>query len=115
MDQIYAAYQVEKARYQSALEQVDQAKAILKQARDDLSKTTIHAPMAGTISQLNKEVGEIALGSQFQEDVIMVVSDLDDLEALVDVDEHAIVYLQFADSSSIEVDARAAKGNNPAT
>ncbi len=105
MDQIYAAYQVEKARYQSALEEVDQARASLKQARDDLSKTTIHSPMAGTISQLNKEVGEIALGSQFQEDVIMVVSDLAGMEALVDVDENDIVSLQLADTSSIEVDA----------
>ena len=76
MDQAYAAYQVEKARYKSALEGVEQSEASLKQTKDDLSKTTIYAPMAGTISELNKEVGEIALGSAFQEDVIMVVSNL---------------------------------------
>jgi HlyD family secretion protein len=105
MDQAFAAYQVEKARYQSSLEQVDQAKAILKQAMDELSKTTIHAPMAGTISQLNKEVGEIALGSQFQEDVIMIISNLTGMEALVDVDENDIVSLQLGDSAKIEVDA----------
>ena len=51
-------------------------RAALKQARDDLSKTTIYAPMAGTVSELNKEQGEIALGSQFQTDVILVVADL---------------------------------------
>lgn len=105
LDQVYAAYQVEKARYQSALEQVDQTKAALKQTKDDLSKTTIYAPMAGTISQLNKEVGEIALGSQFQEDVIMVVSNLSGMEALVDVDENDIVSIQLGDSAAIEVDA----------
>jgi HlyD family secretion protein len=105
MDQTYAAFQVEKARYQSYLEQVDQTKATLKQAKDDLSKTTIHAPMAGTISQLNKEVGEIALGSQFQEDVIMVISNLAGMEALVDVDENDIVSLQLGDSAKIEIDA----------
>jgi HlyD family secretion protein len=105
LDQNYAAYQVEKARYQSALEQVDQARASLKQAQDDLSKTTIYAPMAGTISQLNKEVGEIALGSQFQEDVILVVSNLSGMEALVDVDENDIVSVQLGDSATIEVDA----------
>jgi HlyD family secretion protein len=105
MDQNHAAYQVEKARYQSTLEQVDQARASLKQANDDLSKTTIYAPMAGTISQLNKEVGEIALGSQFQEDVIMVVSNLSGMEALVDVDENDIVSVQLGDSATIEVDA----------
>jgi HlyD family secretion protein len=104
-DQVYAAYQVEKARYQSTLEQVDQARATLKEAKDNLSKTTIYSPMAGTISALNKEVGEIALGSQFQEDVIMVVSNLSGMEALVDVDENDIVSIQLGDSATIEVDA----------
>jgi HlyD family secretion protein len=105
LDQIYAAYQVEKARYESALEIVQQAEAVLKQAVDDLSKTTIYAPMAGTISELNKEVGEIALGSQFQEDVILVISDLGGMEALVEVDENDIVSVALGDSASIEVDA----------
>ena len=105
LDQVYAAYQVEKARYQSALEQVDQARATLKQVADDLSKTTIFTPMAGTISALNKEEGEIALGSQFQEDVIMVVSNLSGMEALVDVDENDIVSVQLGDSATIEIDA----------
>jgi HlyD family secretion protein len=105
LDQIYAAAEVEKARYQAALEQVDQAKASLKRAQDDLSKTTLFAPMSGTISELNKEVGEIALGSQFQEDVIMVISNLSGMEALVDVDENDIVSLSIGDSAKIEVDA----------
>ncbi len=105
LDAIGAAYEVEKARYESALDQVEQAKAALKQTQDDFSKTTIYAPMAGTISQLNKEVGEIALGSQFQEDVIMVVSNLSGMEALVDVDENDIVSLSIGDKAEIEVDA----------
>ena len=61
--------------------------------------------MAGTISQLNKEEGEIALGSQFQEDVIMIVSDLSGMEALVNVDENDIVSVAVNDSAKIEVDA----------
>ncbi len=105
LDQYYAAYMVEKARHQSAIQQVEQAEATLKQARDDHSKTTIYAPMSGTISALNKEVGEIALGSQFQEDVIMVISNLSGMEALVDVDENDIVSIQLGDSATIEVDA----------
>ncbi len=104
-DAVAATYQVEKARYESALNNVEQAKALLKQAHDDLSKTRIFAPMAGTISQLNKEVGEIALGSQFQEDVILVVSDLVGMEALVDVDENDVVGISLQDTAHIEVDA----------
>jgi len=104
-DQAYAALQIEKARHQSALEMVDQAQASVKQARDNLSKTTIYAPMSGTVSALHKEVGEIALGSQFQEDVIMIVSDLSVMEALVDVDENDVVKISLNDSATIDIDA----------
>jgi HlyD family secretion protein len=104
-DQAYAAMQIEKARYQSARELVDQAQASVKQARDNLSKTAIYAPMAGTISALHKEVGEIALGSQFQEDVIMIVSDLSIMEALVDIDENDVVKISLTDSATVDIDA----------
>ena len=104
-DQAYSNVQIQKAQYQSAQELVDQAQAAVKQSKDNLSKTTIFAPMAGTISALNKEVGEIALGSQFQEDVIMIISDLALMEALVDVDENDIIKVSVNDSATIEIDA----------
>jgi len=99
------AWQVEEARSKSALEQVEQAKAALKQSRDDLSKTTIYAPMSGTVSALNKEVGEIALGSQFQADVIMVIADLREMEAQVNVDENDIVSIQRSQAAEVQTDA----------
>jgi len=100
-----AEYQVDVARYKSALDQVGQAKAALKQAQVDLSKTSIYAPMAGIISALNKETGEIALGSQFQKDVILIIADLTEMEAQVNVDENDIVSLAIGQSAEIEVDA----------
>lgn len=100
-----AAYQVEVSRHEFAMNQVAQAEAVLKQARDDLSKTTIYAPMSGTISDLNKEVGEIAIGSQFQEDVILVIADLSEMEAQVNVDENDIVSIAINQVAEIEVDA----------
>jgi len=105
MDTVDAAYQVEVARYESALDQIEQARAVLKQADDSLSKTTIYSPMAGTISDLNKEQGEIAIGSQFQEDVIMIVADLSEMEAQVNVDENDIVSVQIGQIAEIKVDA----------
>jgi HlyD family secretion protein len=105
LDSVYAAAEVEKARYQSVLDQGEQAKAALRQARDDLAKTTIYAPMSGTVSRLNKEVGEIALGSQFQEDVILEISNLEGMEALVAIDENDIVSVSIGDEAEIEVDA----------
>ena len=105
LDTVDAAYQVEVARYEAALDDVEQARATLKQARDDLSKTLIYAPMDGTISDLNKEQGEIAIGSQFQEDVILVVADLTEMEAQVNVDENDIVNIEIGQDAEVEVDA----------
>lgn len=105
LDSVEAAFLVEAARHEAALDQVEQARAVLKQANDNLSKTTIFAPMAGTVSDLNKEQGEIAIGSQFQEDVIMVIADLKDMEALVQVDENDIVNIAIGQRAEIEVDA----------
>ena len=100
-----SAYLVEVARHESALNQVEQAGAALKQARDDLSKTTIYAPMSGTISDLRKEQGEIAIGAQFQEDVILVIADLSRMEAQVNVDENDIIAIAIGQHAEIEVDA----------
>ena len=105
LDANSAAYHVEVARYQSALDQVEQARASLKQAADDLSRTIIYSPMTGTISDLNKEQGEIAIGSAFQEDVILVVADLTEMEAQVNVDENDIVSVQIGQKADIKVDA----------
>lgn len=105
LDAAVATADAERARHRSTLDQAEQTRAALKQARDALSKTSIYAPMAGTVSKLNKEVGEIALGSQFQEDVILELSNLSGMEALVDVDENDIVQLALGDTATIEVDA----------
>ena len=105
VDSAQATYEVEAAQYQSALDQIEQARALLKQALDTLSKTTIYSPMDGTISALKREVGEIAIGSEFQEDVIMIVADLGEMEALMDVNENDITHIQLQQPAAIRVDA----------
>ena len=104
-DNSKANYEVAKASYEAALDQVVQAQALLDQAKDDLSKTIIRSPIDGVVTQLNKEEGEIALGSQFQEDVIMVVSDLSNIEAVCEIDETDVVSVAIGDSARIRVDA----------
>jgi HlyD family secretion protein len=105
LDSAKAAYDVEVARYESSLQQVERSRGLLKQSQDALSKTTIYAPMSGTVSKLNKELGEIAIGSQFQEDVIMIIANLNEMEALVKVDENDIVSIKLGQQAEIEVDA----------
>lgn len=90
-------------QYRSA--EVERNRAYLKQAKDDLSKTSIYAPMDGVVSLLNKEPGEMALGAQFQQDVIMIVADLSKMEVEVEVDESDIVDVALKDTASVEIDA----------
>jgi len=84
----------------------DQAKASLDQSNTDLRKTTIYAPMPGTISALSVELGERVLGTQqFQGTQVMTVADLSNMEARVDVGENDIVLISLGDTVRIEVDA----------
>ena len=105
LDAAETAFQVDSSRYQSAMDQVQQAIGQLKQSQDDLAKTTIYAPISGTVADLRKEAGEIAIGSQFQEDVIMVIAQLGSMEAVINVDENDINAIKLGQAAEIEVDA----------
>ncbi len=94
-----------EANLKLAESQLEQAEADLKQAADDFIKTRLYSPRDGTVTQVNKEVGEIALGSMFQADVILVVSDLSRMEVISEVDENDVVMVSIGDTSEIEVDA----------
>lgn len=94
-----------EANLKLAESQLEQAEADLKQAVDDLSKTKLYSPLDGTVTQVNKEIGEIALGSMFQADVILVVSDLSRMEVISEVDENDVVLVSSGDTTKIEVDA----------
>jgi HlyD family secretion protein len=85
--------------------QLDQAVAEEKRVRENLAKTRIASPMSGTVSRLNKELGELTLGSQFQEDVILVVADLSAMQVRAEVDENDIVGVKLGDSAKVEIDA----------
>lgn len=100
-----AELDIAKATYEQSLAQVQQYDALLKQAKDNLAKTTIYSPMDGIVSQLNKKVGEMAMGSQFTLDVIMIVADLSKMLAETEIDENDVVSVSVSDSSQIAVDA----------
>lgn len=100
-----AELEIAKSTYEQASAQVDQMQAVLNQAKDNFSKTTIFSPMEGVVSQLNKKVGEMAMGSQFTLDVIMVVADLTKMLAETEIDENDVVSVSFGDTAKITVDA----------
>ncbi|MCC7430480.1 efflux RND transporter periplasmic adaptor subunit [bacterium] len=105
LDGTKASYEVSKSQHESSLDQVAQAEASLSEAKDDLSKSTIYAAMSGTISRLNKKLGERVIGSELQGDVIMVIADLTRMEVEVEVDENDIIQVTIGQEVEIEVDA----------
>jgi HlyD family secretion protein len=100
-----AEYEAVQASYDAAVSDTRQAQAAVKEAKDQLSKTRLHSDMDGIVTKLNKEAGEIALGAQFQEDVIMIVADLSKMEAAIEVDENDVINVSLGDSADIEIDA----------
>ena len=99
-------YDAARARYNAALAQVSSAEANLEQAREDLSRTVITAPMPGTITALVVEEGEMVLGTQMMMGTqIMAVSDLSRMEVEVDVDETDVVSVVVGQEAEVEVDA----------
>ena len=101
-----ADLELSKASYEGAKASRDQAAAALKQANDTFSKSAIYAPMDGVVSQLISELGERVSGSTFTQGTeIMTISDLNRMEARVDVGENDVVLVAVGDTAKIDVDS----------
>ncbi len=92
--------------YKAAQYNVQSTNATVKEARENLAKTNIYAPVDGTISKLNIELGERVVGTtQFAGTEIMRIANLNEMEVSVEVNENDIVRVSLADTAIIEVDA----------
>ncbi len=100
-----AELEIAKSSYEQAKAQVEQNRAALQKTKDDLSETVIYSPMEGTVSKLNKKVGEMVQGSQFTLDVIMIISDLTKMVAETEIDENDVIFVTEQDTAEISVDA----------
>ena len=100
------ARDVAQAQLESANDQVNVAKAAVDNAQDLLDKTTIVSPLNGTITLLNSQLGERVLGTvQNAGTDIMIISDLSQIEARVNVGEMDVVSLAAGQQVRLEVDA----------
>ena len=87
---------------------VQSAIASLKEARENLNKTTIYAPVSGTISKLGVERGERVVGtSQMAGTELLRIANLNTMEVRVNVNENDIVRVKLGDSVLVEVDSYA--------
>ncbi len=102
-----ASYEGAQAAFEAAKQNVigstyglAQSSASVKEAADNLAKTTIYAPVDGVVSKLSIQKGERVLGTQqFAGTEIMTISDLSQLDVNVDVNENDINRIQLGDSS----------------
>lgn len=112
-DAAQSAYKVAKAAVDGANESVKaseynviSAQASLKEANNSLTKTSVYAPVSGTISKLSVEKGERVVGtSQFSGTEMMRIANLKEMEVNVSVNENDIVSVSIGDTAEIEVDA----------
>ncbi|MFC2113652.1 efflux RND transporter periplasmic adaptor subunit, partial [Bacteroidota bacterium] len=99
-------YEVAKAELDAAKYSVKSAEAALAEADENLIKTSIYAPMTGTVSMLLVEKGERVIGAQMMTGTEMMrIADLNRMEVLVEVNENDIVRVTMHDTALIEVDA----------
>lgn len=105
-EQAQATYTVAKATVDAAKFAITSAEASLKDANENLTKTSIYAPMTGTVSMLLVELGERVAGTNLMAGTeLMRVADLARMEAQVQVNENDVPRVKLGDTALIEVDA----------
>ncbi|MCA1756041.1 MAG: efflux RND transporter periplasmic adaptor subunit [Bacteroidales bacterium] len=105
-EQSEASFKVASAEVEAARFSVRSAEASLKEASEQLTKTTVYAPMSGTVSTLLVEQGERVVGTEMMTGTeVLRIADLTRMEVMASVNENDIIKVQSGDTAIIEVDA----------
>ena len=105
VEKIRAERDAALAREGTARQRLAQAQAAYDESRDNLEKTTLLSPIDGNVIELSREVGERVRGSDFNEDVVMVIAALSAMEVKIEVGEHEVVHLKTGQTAEVSVDA----------
>jgi len=113
IEQAEASYQSAKQDLESAKQNVQASKytvassqASVNEAQENLSLTSVFAPMNGIVSKLSVEKGERVVGtSQMAGTEMLRIADLNRMEVRVDVNENDIIRVSVGDTAIIDVDA----------
>lgn len=107
LEQAQTSFEVSDANWRASQAQLDQARAGLREAQDQLSKTRLLAPMSGRVVRLAVEEGEVAVPGTFSREtgLLMTIADLSVILANVKVDETDVVRLARGDSVEVTIDA----------
>ena len=112
-DAAKTVYQVAKSEVTAAEQRlaaakfgIDNSRASLNEANKALGRTSIFAPSDGVVSALNNEKGERVVGTaQMAGTEIMIISNFNNMEVIVDVNENDILNVKKGDTALVEVDA----------
>lgn len=103
---VEAAWKVAKSEVQAAQYSIKSSESGVSEAKENLTKTKIYAPIDGTVSKLNVEQGERVVGTnQFAGTELMTIANLNIMEVKVEVNENDIVRVAKNDTALIEIDA----------
>jgi HlyD family secretion protein len=113
LEQAETAYKSAQAEYNAGKDGIKAANyttksvaASIKDAKNNLNKTTIYAPMSGIISLLNVKKGEKVVGTlQMTGTEMMRISNFEQMEVRIDVSESEIIKVKKGDIADIEIDA----------
>jgi HlyD family secretion protein len=100
-------YENARANLAAAREGVRQTQAALAQAADDVSRTTILAPMDGQVVKLNAREGEVVVTGTMNNpgSVIAVLADLSEVLVVAEVGENEVVQIRPGLPARVSVDA----------
>ena len=93
------------ASYEATESGVRAAEAAVGDARDALDKTTIVAPIGGTVTRVRVRVGETLGGGATPSALVATIADLSTLEAVVNLSETDLPRVHVGDSASLKVEA----------
>ncbi len=107
VEQAQQAYDIAVATFAANQAQVEEARASLKEARDNLARTRLYAPISGRVVRLPVHEGEVAVPGTFSKEtaLLMTIADLSTILAKVQVDETDVVRLHLGDSVAVSIDA----------
>jgi HlyD family secretion protein len=93
--------------YQSAKANVAQSEANLKAIQDGLAKATLRAPIAGKVTSLKAEKGETAIPgmSNLPGAVLMIISDMSEMQAEIKVNESEVVRTEVGQTAQVNVES----------
>lgn len=107
VDRARATADAAAANVKAVERRIEQARANLAGAQDELSKTKMTAPIAGLVTALPVEEGEIAvIGTMNNAGTkLMTISDMSVVEAVMEVDETDVPSVKVGQTAEVRIDA----------